>query len=287
MPEIENDGVGLRAIDPTPVPYPKPHLLSHIRRPLKRAFLRMVDSQVLGLKPLRAHVVIVGFPRSGTTLLQAMIESCVEDVRRFGSETRAVIQARYALRNHTFLVTKCPYDIFSVQEIRDYYATQRAVVWFILMSRDPRSVLTSVHFSKSNEYYVTPDFWRKTFTAWKRLKSQSDVIPVTYEDLVRHPDEVGERIRRLIGWELSRPFSEYLQNLSKDFDGRAMNSVRPVDPGSLGNWQADHHHERLSSLLTCEMPELPEVLVQMGYERNRNWTTGIAPLVERKPAGLP
>jgi hypothetical protein len=46
-------------------------------------FRKTVDAGLPGLTPLQKHVVVCGFPRTGSTLLQLMVEACVEDVLTF------------------------------------------------------------------------------------------------------------------------------------------------------------------------------------------------------------
>ncbi len=58
-----------------------------VKRGLKRLILDVVDTGWLGLPALRTHVVICGFVRSGSTLLQVMCESCVHGVKGFPSRS--------------------------------------------------------------------------------------------------------------------------------------------------------------------------------------------------------
>ena len=56
----------------------------------------------------------------------------------------------------------------------------------------------------------------------------------------------------------------------KDVDTSALNGVRGLDARTLDKWAGDEHRERIRSLLR-EMPELPDRLIEMGYEANANW----------------
>ena len=131
------------------------------------ARLMLVDWGWFGCTPLERHVVICGFPRSGSTLLALMIRCCVAHACTYDREVPALRAARTAKRNHRFMVTKRPKDIFDVDAIRAYYRNKRAKPLFILTVRDPRSVLTSRHVNK-NGYYVDISRWR---SIWEQIRA--------------------------------------------------------------------------------------------------------------------
>jgi hypothetical protein len=232
--------------------------------------LGAVDRGWLGLQPLRAHAVILGFPRAGTTLLQAMVTACVDDVRTWRDERRALVEARSALRNHPYMMTKCPYDLFIIDEIRAFYARRAARVVFILLARDPRGVLTSRHFSKEG-YYVEPAYWRATYEYWRYAVNARDVVSLRYEDLVRDPNGVQATLAREVGWGSRAEFSEFSAHLPPGFDARAMNGLRSVETETREKWRGES--ERIRELLARDLPELPEVLIEMGYEKDKAWLT--------------
>ena len=72
---------------------PRTNWLTPVRQRLKRAALQVVDHGWLGYVPLEAHLVICGFPRSGTTLLQLMAETAYPSARTFGVERSGLAAA--------------------------------------------------------------------------------------------------------------------------------------------------------------------------------------------------
>src|ERR1017187_567162 len=90
------------------LPRPAKGIIMPARHLMKRSINTVVDSGWFGLRALQSHVVACGYPRSGSTLLQLMIETCVSDVRVFGTEYEAVVAAPYALRNRPYMFTKDP-----------------------------------------------------------------------------------------------------------------------------------------------------------------------------------
>ena len=240
-------------------------------QPLIRPLVKLQDAGKLSAVPLCQHLVICGFPRSGTTLFQLMIESCVAGIKTFGRERRALEFAKYGRRTHASVMTKRPKDIFLIQELREFYASHPAEVQFVVMHRDPRAILTSVHFSKPSEYFVTTNQWRHIYRHWKWAANADDVLSIRYEDVVCGPDFVESQFAQLTGCEMNRPFRDFHQNVPVGFDGRALNGLRELDERNVLRWREACHRDRIRSLLQ-ELPELPDVLIEMGYETDDSWT---------------
>jgi len=219
----------------------------------------------------RCHVVMCGFPRSGTTLCQLMVEACVRDVQCFAKEEMGIQVAKYIIKRQPYLFSKRPKDIFAVAELRDYYRQLQTDIRFLLFTRDPRAVLTSIHHSDPDNYFVSVENWRAIWEHWSWATQFSEVLTVRYEDLVSRTDEVEQQIASHVGWKVEHPFRDYLQHVPKKFDTRALNGLRPIDKGRVKGWRAPEHRERIVSLLQ-QMPELPQRLVELGYERDQNWT---------------
>jgi len=239
---------------------------------LRRLVLTAGDNGWFGLRPLRAHVVICGFERSGSTLLQLMVQTCVSDARTYGSEMSAA-WVQYLLTNHSFLITKAPWDVFYLDEIRARYATRRADVRFILTVRDPRAVLTSVHAKITggpDGYFLDPARWVPYYEHVCHAQQFDDVLTVQYQDLVCRPAEVQRRLTEFIGWDVHLPFDQYLTAVPPDFEQIHLNGLRPLDPSRLDAWRQEKHRARICRVLR-EIPELPRYLIEMGYEHDSSW----------------
>jgi hypothetical protein len=240
-------------------------------QPAMRVLIQMQDRGWVPGVPLKQHVVICGFPRSGTTLCQLMIESCVPQIKAFGRERRGLEIALFGLRTHSNVMTKRPKDVFLIKELREFYESHSARVRFLLLNRDPRSVLTSVHFSQPSRYFVSVDQWRHIFRHWKWASQASDVLSIRYEDLILDPDRVESQITAMTNWAVSQPFRQFHNSVPGKFDGRALNGLRELDPSNLDRWRHKAHRDRIRSLLS-QMPELPDVLIELGYEADHSWT---------------
>jgi len=249
-----------------------------VRRSAKRFIRYTIDHGWFGLTPLETHVVICGFPRSGSTLLQLIVETCVSDLKKFGRERRALDAAQAPFRNQRFMMTKKPSDIFMMDEIRAFYASHKPQVRFVLTIRDPRAVLSSRHAAlEEGEFVATPEVWHATYTHFQYARQFDDVAVVKFEELVINPDTVQKRLTDFIGWHVHHPFSEFHTAVPPEWQelkptaSLNLNGLRPLDKNTIEKWKDEKRQEHIRKLL-IEMPELPQRLIEMGYEADTSWT---------------
>jgi hypothetical protein len=249
--------------------------LGVLRLGLKRLALDLIDTGLVGVPALRTHVVICGFVRSGSTLLQVMVESCVRGVKGFPRETRGLTMARSALRHHPVMITKRPADIFWMDEIRTFYAGRRPRVRFIVTIRDPRAMLTSMHpRTREQGYHVLrPKGWRDyTFEHYRYAIRFDDTAVVRYEQLVTDPMGVQRSLTEFIGWTVDHPFDRYHERARvPGWSAEVMNGFRPLDQTGVDKWRHPQHRDRIRQILD-EVPDFPQVLIEMGYESDTRWT---------------
>ena len=249
-----------------------------LRQRVKKAVLHIIDRGWFGFVPLQTHLVICGFPRSGTTLLQLMAETAYPSARVFGRERSGLAAARNDLPGDVpLIISKLPDDIFWIDEIRECYTERRTKsrVRFIVNTRDPRAILTSVHGMNRDVYWVPLERWRAIDLHFRYVRDFDDVIVVEYRDLVLAPQKVQGQLAAAIGIEPERAFADFHQSVPGEFNTLALNGVRPLDPATLDKWREPKHADRIRHLLR-EMPELPERLVEMGYENDTTWTRAYA-----------
>jgi len=241
-----------------------------IERCVKRCLLSVVDRGWFGLTPLQTHVVVCGFPRSGTTLLQLVLESCYPAALTFGRERYALEVAQRVLRNHALMISKRPTDCYRVDEIRYFYEGGPTRACFVFCTRDPRDIFTSQHSAKPGEYYLRTERWRTEYDYFQYLQQFKDVLVVEFRDLVETPTRVQQCLTAFIGWAPARSFEQFHTAVPQGFDTAALNGVRPFDPSALGKWRQPCHHARICQILQ-ELPEFPDLLIEMGYETDRRW----------------
>lgn len=244
-------------------------------RKIRRAFSRVVvpaangvvDRGFFDLHPLRSHVVICGFPRSGSTLVQVMLASALPNARHFPNEIPALVAAKEAFRNSTIMVTKFPRDIVSVDRIRSFYARRYTEPLFLIMVRDPRDVLTSVHGSLPDRYYVDSDRVAGVCSAVLPLMTPAarDTCVVRYEELVSNPSAVETQIASLL--PLEGELTNYLTRSTLEWDEslhNALGQLRPVEGSRVGRWRAPEHDVRIREAMRAS-PELPTLIERLGY----------------------
>ena len=66
------------------------------------------------------------------------------------------------------------------------------------------------------------------------------------------------------------PFKDFHSNASEKFKGQALNKLRPLDKATLDQWRREKHVDRIRTLLK-ELPDLPDILVELKYEPDKNW----------------
>lgn len=203
-----------------------------------------------------------------------MAETAYPSARAFGRERSGLGAARNDLPgNAPLIISKLPGDIFWIDEIRECYRERgtKSRVRFIVNTRDPRAILTSVHDMNRDVYWVPLEWWRSVYLHFRYVRDFDDVMVVEYRDLVLEPWKVQEQIRTAIGIEPQRRFEDFHTAVPAEFDTLALNGVRPLDPAALDKWRAPKHEQRIRQLLR-ELPELPERLIEMGYEADTAWT---------------
>jgi len=230
----------------------------------------LLQQGLLGGTPLQHQLVICGFPRSGTTLCQLMLEACVDHVGTAGRERRALQIGRYGNRCFPAFVSKRPKDLFLIPEIAKWYQDRSIRVQFLVMHRDPRAILTSRHFSRPTEYYFSPELWLQYYPHWKWAIQRSDVLSLSYEQLVANPRQTQQRILNFTGWRAAHDFSTFHQRVPRRFDGRALNGLRPLETKRLQAWMSAEHYSRIHQLLR-QIPEFPRLLIDDGYEPDQQW----------------
>jgi len=246
-------------------------LLLRLERRLLMPLYRIADTGVLGLTPLRTHILVCGFPRSGTTLLQLMLENALPEARRFGRETAGWRAATYAWRNHPIIISKMPHDLFRLAALRNFYSGRPATLKILLVLRDPRDVLTSQRkFGGPEGYCVSSQRWRNYYNAFVAERQREDCLVVRYEDLVADRDQLQRKIEQFTGETMRIPFSDFHSIDRPDFEADTLNGLRPVETNLVRRWAAPESRERIAQVLD-ELPELPEALIDLGYEANTDW----------------
>jgi hypothetical protein len=201
-----------------------------------------------------------------------MVEAALPTARRFRREIRGWRAATSRLRNHEIMITKRPRDIFDLHRIRRFYRDRPVSLRPIITIRDPRDALTSSHprSVRRRPYHFKIAGWRDLYPYLARYLRDPDVLIVRYEDLVSDLDGVEASIGAFLGERFEHSFSEFHKGVPRYFDTRALNGVRPVDGRGVGRWKLPQHTARIEEILR-EVPDFPQQLIDLGYEKDFDW----------------
>lgn len=210
------------------------------------------------------HIHIVGLsPRSGTTLIAELINSCFN------------IDGYCEHESTVFSKPDRPVDIFCTKAPNQVRYMKRAMqidpdLWCICMARDPRDVVVSRHKKHPDRYWTPLRVWHEHFQTSRSLVGHSRFIMVKYEDLVSDPDAIQQQLMAHMPFLHKQcDFSAFYKNANPSEKSlRAMNGVRKTTTSRIGNWRA--HKERLQGQLAQHGPVSDE-LIELGYESNREW----------------
>ena len=179
------------------------------------------------------RIHITGSPRSGTTLMLEMMATGFRlDV--IGKKEISVLADLPVPHPNAIACTKKPHEWSIIPGL----LACDPDLWFIFMVRDPRDVIASVHRMCPDIYWTNLRLWNHAWDAIRNCREHERLLVIRYEDLVRKPDKVQEKISgRMPFLKQKLPFSQFHQHTKPSPQSRqAMHGVRPVSDSSVGVW---------------------------------------------------
>jgi hypothetical protein len=252
--------------------------------------------------PSRVHLCVCGYPRSGTTLLYNLLCSTLEGFNYEDYEESSLRTLRI-FDNH---VSKLPFDVLNLGEFRRNNIFSKTI-FTIVMMRDLRDLVTSVHAQLPGHYFIgfecslkrkdgEPDpsgpGIRHVAEAIEGLDSVRgmEIRVLKYEELIADPDAFQEELASRLGLRFKARFSKV--TAEKRTEGlRYAGRHQPVDPSLVkvdrdltrefqGRWRRPEYRERLIEQFGAH-PGLLELLCRYGYEPDNRWfealTAEVAP----------
>ncbi len=249
-----------------------------------------------GDRARRMHMLITGFPRSGTSLFYNMLSACLGDFEFDDSE----VPATETLWRFDNRVSKRPFDVFVLRDVLRTNLHHKRIA-LILQVRDPRDVITSIYPNAPDDYLIGYDgcftirgsypnytrvfdapgigaFYRE-LCAWRESDSV-ELQMLRYEQLVADPASVQERLARELGLRFHADFARFHERRDlhrMTFDG----NLRPLAPelvkfhdrvttDYVGRWSLPLHRERIAQQFSRH-PELFAMVKGLGYEKDDSW----------------
>ncbi len=222
---------------------------------------------------MRVH--IVGCPRSGTTLVTELMRYAFDFAGAADHEQSLFDPIPHDLSPY---LTKKPADTIRIG--RAFEADENLYV--IALVRDPRAVITSVHWSHPDLYFVGFSRWQTYVQHIRRYADHPRYLVIRYEDLLAEPAEQQARIAQLLPQlKQLRDFSNYpdgIEDLHEHAE-KALGGIRPFDNTRIDAWRT--HLGRVRREYESS-PAFQKELEAFGYEANTQWTTSLA---EAEPSG--
>ncbi len=199
------------------------------------------------------RVHIVGFKRSGTTLLQQLFR-CFKDTYVASSNGVHFWDYEVPAAAAGTVVTKFSKDAYFVDRCLEEGAQ------VVYMLRDPRDTLTS-KFNKTGVRASDPEKLAHRINVFNESENSwgSSVLFIYYEELVRQPEVVQAVLSRWLSLEIDIPFSEGHTRMQDDTPQQALNGVRPVDTSSIGRWKDPEYREEVEEIVSL-YPEMQKFI---------------------------
>lgn len=211
-------------------------------------------------------ILISGMPRAGTTMLMLMMTSFKNCYVFTDMERHPLIVVPQYNRNN--FVIKHPFGYFeefpppyNYRELCDRYNYK-----IISMLRDPRDVLVSKHKKDLSKYWVEPLFVYRNCEEYLMNIDNPKVLFVRYEDLVTTTESQMNKISEFLGFECTDTYKSFFElKAAQNGVNISLNSPRPIDKDSIGNWKKEEHAERIKEVMDDTLISYIKIL---GYRFN-------------------
>ena len=231
------------------------------------------------------HIHVTGFPRSGTTLLMACLYPTVGS--HYVHQRDYSFEYILGIKNPDWerSIAKRPNDILRYTQWVNH-RKRNPNISLVLMVRDIRDIMTSVHHNVPGDYFIHWDYgYRITgFNKYQRSNNGLNMMldsydkfrkdPLTmsirYEGLVKHPDVIQKAMQAKLGLAfVNKKFSDHPhEKIFNIYDFKRI--LDPIDNSSIGKWRRSEHWDYIKREFE-KHSELFEVLIRDGYEKDKDW----------------
>ncbi len=222
---------------------------------------------------IQQRVHVVGCPRSGTTLMTELLRYAFHFEGAAGHEKSLFDRIP---QNESPYLTKKPADTIRIGRAFE----QDPQLHVIALIRDPRAVITSIHWSHPEVYFVGFARWKAYADKIQHYAKHPRYLVVRYEDLLKDPDVIQAEVSNKLPFlKQTRPFSDYPEGIETlhHHSEKALGGIRPFDQSRLEAWR--EHLGRVRAEYDST-PGFQTALEQFNYEKDTAWTEcldGVAP----------
>lgn len=256
-------------------------LLSHLQpiTPRQPSPRMSADSKEGALGPFaKPPILIGGCGRSGTTLLLSVLSAhpeifCVPEEMfalwptKSQDEFAALVEAmtrKISAMDAPFgckrWCEKTPRNVRVFGQLINHFDSD---VKLIHLVRDGRDVVTSMHPSEPNTYWVPIWRWVWDVEAGLEYEHHPSVLTVRYEDLVASFDETTRAIFDFL--EVPRPPQtlQWHENSRIRRHSALDGDIAPLYGSSVGRWRRPEFRERVDEFMSS--PNAVQLLERLGY----------------------
>ena len=229
---------------------------------------------------MNRHIQIIGFSRTGTTLMLRLLHQSLNGFKVDAGERTLGL----SIQQSGNCVGKRPMDLMEYKLNKSIALSSGKKVNFILMQRDIRDVITSFHHHVPGHYFTGYDFTfhvngPNSFSptepgigvqieSYNRFKQDSDTVVIKYEDLVSNPEMTKSTLENLLSFDFNMDFNKLPENEVEFF--RKNNANKKINANSIGRWKMPEHTKRIIDQFS-NYPELFDLLKSDGYEDSNSW----------------
>jgi hypothetical protein len=219
--------------------------------------------------PGNKRIHITGAPRSGTTLLLALMLSCFEIDGGITSERRLW---RTPTKGRRVVCTKFPNET-------DFATAMLPLdpdLHVIFLLRDPRDVIVSQSHLAPGRYLTNLRVWRDNLEMAKPYFGHPRFHVVDYAELANDPD----RVQTLLADDM--PFLRPVRSFSRFLDCaderggewlvRMHMKLRPVAADRVGSWR--NHLKRVKGQMLIH-GDVSDELIALGFEPDKAWLSAL------------
>ncbi|MCE7992576.1 MAG: sulfotransferase [Roseivirga sp.] len=221
-------------------------------------------------------IIICGCPRSGTTLLLAILAAHPE-IQGIQAETRVFKRWSYSSRMlnrwyHNLLIfchlikfpikktarrwaEKTPQNVQYIEEILNEFKTSVKIIHIV---RDGRDVITSRHPTQPDRFFVSPEQWAEIVSKGLRWIDHPQVLTIQYENLVQAYDTTVNEVMSFLGLNVSEEIAEYHKYTTIKAPKTLNDEIQPISNRSIGKWTREEYKDRTATFNTCK--EAVEIL---------------------------
>ncbi len=234
-------------------------------------FIRSIRSRSVGrLIRLRdSPIIVCGCPRSGTTLLLAILDAHPE-IQAVQQESRIFKKWPYKSDKinrwyHRALISshlirfpikktarrwaeKTPQNIQYIEEILDEFKTGIKIIHIL---RDGRDVVTSKHPAQPDRFFVSPEQWSEVVSEGLKWVDHPQVLTIRYESLIQQYQTTVDQIMTFLELEISNEIMEFDKHTSIKTPKSLNNQIQPITDKSIGKWKKEVFKERIEAFNAC------------------------------------